>query len=141
LLAPVVDIEGELITLSITYLQAGQKVAEPMTARKMLSGTAGRDGCAVRLVPLAGPVMAIGEGVETCLAFARLSGLPTWSCLSSSLLGRFRPPPEVERLVVAVDRDDAGMRAAVKLANGAGVPVDVRLPANADFAEDLEVAP
>jgi len=136
LLAPVVDIDGELVTVHVTFLKDGWKLAnhEP---RKLLSGTTGRVGCAVRLMPLCGPVLAVGEGLETSLAFHKLSGLPTWSCLSSGLLGRFKPPPGVEHLVGAADRDDAGMAAADKLA-AAEVPVEIRLPVRKDFAADLE---
>jgi hypothetical protein len=136
LLAPVMDRNGELVTIHITYLQNGRKLAD-REPRKLLSGTTGRVGCAVRLMPLDGPVLAVGEGLETCLAFHKLSGLPTWSCLSSGLLGRFKPPPEVERLVVPADRDDAGINAADKL-SAARVPVEVQLPVRKDFAADLE---
>jgi hypothetical protein len=136
LLAPVVDINDELVTVHVTFLKDGRKLAD-REPRKLLSGTAGRIGCAVRLVPLDGPVLAVGEGLETCLAFHKLSGLPTWSCLSSGLLGRFQPPPEVERLVVPADHGDAGIKAADKLA-AAGIPVEVRLPVREDFAADLE---
>ncbi len=137
LLAPVVDIDGELVTVHVTFLKDGRKLAD-REPRKLLSGTTGRVGCAVRLMPLDGSVLAVGEGLETCLAFHKLSpGLPTWSCLSSGLLGRFQPPPGVERLVVPADRDDAGMKAADNLA-AAGIPVEVRLPVREDFAADLE---
>jgi len=137
LVAEVRDVDGELATVHVTYLEGGRKLAD-REPRKLLSGTTGRVGCAVRLMPLDGPVLAVGEGLETCLAFHKLSpGLPTWSCLSSGLLGRFQPPPGVERLVVPADHDDAGMKAADNLA-AAGIPVEVRLPAREDFAADLE---
>jgi hypothetical protein len=137
LVAEVRDVDGELATVHVTYLEGGRKLAD-RKPRKLLSGTTGRVGCAVRLMPLDGPVLAVGEGLETCLAFHKLSpGLPTWSCLSSGLLGRFQPPPGVERLVVLADRDDAGMKATDKLA-AAGIPLEIRLPARKDFAADLE---
>ena len=75
------DIEGEIVTAHVTYLQNGAKLSrhEP---RKILSAMTGRRGCAVRLLPVAGDVLGIGEGIETCLAASVLhDGLPVWSAL------------------------------------------------------------
>ena len=140
LLAEVRDMGGELVSAHVTYLQSGKKL-EGHTPRKLLSPLAGRTGCAVRLVPQDGPVLVVAEGLETALAAHRLLGLPTWSCLSAPLLGRFQPPSDVEQLVVAIDKDGAGISAARKLRDRLRLRVDLRVPRGADFAEDLEAAP
>jgi putative DNA primase/helicase len=114
LIAPVRDIDGHLITVHVTYLQSGRKIAnaEP---RKILSPLTGRTGCAVRLMRLDGDTLGIAEGVETALAAARLHGVPTWSALNASLLQKFEPPAGVRKVIVFADRDIAGLEAAGKL--------------------------
>jgi putative DNA primase/helicase len=113
LLADVVDVAGELVTVHATYLDQGKKLAgyEP---RKLLSKTTNREGCAVRLMPAA-EVLGIAEGIETALSAAVLDGIPVWAALNTSLLSRFEPPPGVTTLRVYGDRDEAGLMAALKL--------------------------
>jgi hypothetical protein len=137
LIAPVVDVDGELVTVHITYLENGWKL-QGRTCRKLLSGAHGRQGCAVRLMPF-GPRLAVAEGIETALAASRLLKVPCWSCLNTSLLQAFTPPPGVEELIVAQDNDAAGRLAAEKLQLRLRdmVTVTVRAPFLGDFAEDL----
>jgi putative DNA primase/helicase len=113
LVADVVDRAGELVTIHVTYLQAGRKLAshEP---RKLLSAVTGRIGCAVRLMPAA-DVLGIAEGIETALSAAAIDGLPVWAALNASLLARFEPPPSVALLRIYSDRDEAGLMAALCL--------------------------
>ena len=135
LLAEVRDRAGELVTLHVTYLQNNEKLSD-RAPRKLLSGTASRVGCAVRLVP-EGPVLAVAEGLESGLAAQSILRVPTWSCLSTSLLSAFQPPPEVERLVIAADRDVPGLTAAWKLRDRLDLQMELRVSRLADFAEDL----
>ena len=135
LLAEVLDIKGELVTLHVTYLQNNRKLTDH-PPRKLLSSTSGRIGCAVRLVP-AGPVLGIAEGIETALAAHRILKVPVWAALNTSLLGKFEPPAGVERQIIAADRDVAGLTAAWKLRDRATLPMELRVSTGADFAEDL----
>jgi putative DNA primase/helicase len=114
LLAAVRDIQGDLVTIHTTYLNAGRKLTahEP---RKLLSPMHGRQGCAVRLQRITGDVLGIGEGIETCLAAAQLRDIPTWAALNTSLLAKFTPPPTIKCLVIFADRDRAGLDAAARL--------------------------
>jgi putative DNA primase/helicase len=114
LLAPVVDVDGELVSAHATYVRDGRKLASH-DPRKLLSPLTGRAGCAVRLSPLVGDVLGVGEGIETCLAAAKLHGVPVWSALSAPLLARFEPPLCVRRLIIFADRDAAGLKSAVLL--------------------------
>jgi hypothetical protein len=75
IVAPLHDINGELVTCQVTYVKDGWKLRDH-EPRKTLSGTTGREGVAVRLLPLDGPVLAVGEGLETCLAYHRLNRHP-----------------------------------------------------------------
>ena len=115
LLAPVVDIGGELVTLHCTYLSGGQKLAEH-EPRKLLGPLTARRGCAVRLTP-ATNVLGIAEGIETALAATILHRVPVWAALNAALLAKFEPPAGIERLVIFADRDIAGLSAAWQLRN------------------------
>jgi putative DNA primase/helicase len=114
LIGEVRDIAGEIVTAHITYLEGGRKLAahEP---RKILSPMNGREGCAVRLTPITGDTLAIGEGIETCLAAAQVHGLPVWAALNTSMLAKFTPPAGVKRLVIMADNDVPGLQAAAAL--------------------------
>ncbi len=129
LVAPVRDIDGELATVHVTYLQQGQKL-QGYEPRKQLSGVNGRVGCAVRLMP-SGDTLGIAEGIETALAASRLHGLPTWSALSTALLSKFEPPLQVRRLLIFADNDVAGLQAAARLANRlqSRITFEIRSPA------------
>jgi hypothetical protein len=135
LVAEVRDIAGDLVTAHVTYLNGGQKLAD-RTPRKLLSGTGGREGCAVRLVP-EGRILAVAEGIETALAAIRVLRVPVWSCLSTGLLSAFKAPPGVDRLVIAADRDVPGLVAAWKLRARLDLPMELRVSLGADFSDDV----
>jgi hypothetical protein len=70
-------------------------------------------GSAIRLDPVAGDTIMIGEGVETNAVAGALLELPAWSAISAGNLGRGeRLPPEMLTVIIAVDRDPADERAA-----------------------------
>lgn len=113
LIALVKDINGELVTAHVTFLQDGRK--RPGDApRKILSPMTGRVGCAVRLGPVA-TALGVAEGIETALSATVLHNIPVWSCLNAGQLERFTPPAGVTELHVFADRDVAGLTAAGKL--------------------------
>jgi len=126
--ADVIDVAGELVTVHTTYLQGGQKL-DGYDPRKILSPMTGREGCAVRLMPAA-ELLGIAEGIETALSAAVLDEVPVWAALNTSLLSRFEPPPGVTRLRVYGDRDEAGLTAALKLLERlqGRIRVEMRIP-------------
>jgi putative DNA primase/helicase len=77
----------------------------------------------VKLWPMAGPQLVIGEGIETVLAAAtripyRDAPLqPAWSVLFAGALERFPVLQDVERLIILVDHDRTGINAAASCAN------------------------
>jgi putative DNA primase/helicase len=113
IVADVVDVEGELVTCHVTYLQHRSKLTE-YEPRKILSAMTDRTGCAVRLMP-ATDVLGIAEGIETALSAAVLDGTQVWAALNTSLLSKFEPPPGVLRLRIYADRDIPGLTAATTL--------------------------
>jgi putative DNA primase/helicase len=126
LLAPVLDVDGALVTVHATYLQHGRKL-EGHEPRKLLSALTGRTGCAVRLAPL-GPVLGIAEGIETALAAMQRHRVPVWAALNAAMLAKFTPPPGVQRLAIFADRDVAGLRAAWTLRDRTAIPCELHVP-------------
>jgi putative DNA primase/helicase len=113
LLAPLTDIDGELVTLRVTYLDGGQK-APVDNPRKFLSKLTGRRGCAVRLMP-AGELLGIAEGIETALSATAIDGVPVWAATTAVLLAKFEPPAGVTTLRIYADNDVPGLLAACQL--------------------------
>jgi putative DNA primase/helicase len=106
------------------------------------------DGGVVMLdMPLPGDTLGVAEGIETAAAAMQLSGIPCWSTLSAGGMPKFgawlgaNPKVlDISRLIVFADRDNAGESAAAALrdaAMAAGIQVEVWLPRNNDFADDL----
>ncbi len=55
--------------------------------------------------------LAIAEGIETALAFARV--FPTvWACIDAGNLASFPVLDGIESLTICADHDEAGLRAA-----------------------------
>jgi hypothetical protein len=88
-------------------------------------------GAAVRLFP-AGPELAIGEGVETCLAFQQATGIPAWATLGGGM-ANFEPPllDVVSTLILIEDQDEPGRKSVAKAAvrlTGIGHQIRVARP-------------
>ena len=92
------------------------RIALTADGRKIERRMLGRTG-AVKLWP-PGAQLVVGEGIETVLAAAtriRNRGAllqPAWSMVSSHALGRLPVIPGVERLIILVDHDEAGLTAS-----------------------------
>lgn len=110
LLAAVTASDGTMVAIHRTYLRrdgSGKAEAEP--AKASLGPV---HGGAVRLDP-AGPELVVGEGIETTAAAGKLTGLPAWSAVACGNMARSMVLPEIVRsVVIAMDRDPAGERAA-----------------------------
>jgi putative DNA primase/helicase len=144
LIAEVRDGAGELVTLHVTYLAAGRKL-EQHAPRKLFSALTGHSGCAARLLPIAGDVLGVAEGLETAIAAQKLHDVPTWAALNAGLLAKFEPPPAVRTLIIFADRDVAGLEAVTRLMERLQnrLHVEVRVPPEhaKDWAEVLADSP
>jgi putative DNA primase/helicase len=111
LIALVCDVTGAPVGIHRTYLaRDGSKArVEPVKASLGPVWTG-----AIRLQGLApGDLLVIGEGIETAASAGRVMGLPAWAAISAGNLAKALVlPPEVSRVVIAADRDDAGRDAA-----------------------------
>jgi hypothetical protein len=99
-----------------TFLRAdGAGKAQVTSPRKMLGSV--RSG-AVRLAAVHSS-LALGEGLETCLAYMQLTGTPTWSVLSAAGFRFVILPalPLASTVFLLVDLDPAGEEATTIAAN------------------------
>jgi len=102
----VTDYKDRPLGIHRTFLKGNAKA--PVDPAKMLLGPC--RGGAVRLAPASDEVL-VGEGIETCLSVMQEVGLPAWAALSAPGLAALVLPPEVRRVIVLADGDDAGEQA------------------------------
>jgi putative DNA primase/helicase len=102
---------GEPLTLHRTWVRADGSKA-PVNAPRMLLGGHRKKGGVIRLFPGA-PHSALGiaEGVETALTLAH-AVRPVWATVDAGNMGTLPVIPCVGALVIGVDHDPAGMKAA-----------------------------
>lgn len=126
--------DGRMVNLHRIYLDGEGNKAPVPQPKKMTALVEGQTvtGAAIQLMPVKSNVLAVAEGVETALAVATATGLPVWSCVSSTLLENFVPPKSVDCVLIYADKDrsKAGEKAALKLkhrlmANGLNVRIYV----------------
>lgn len=92
------------------------------------------DGAAVRLAPVNGVRLGIGEGIETSLAAAKRFQVPTWAALNSAMLAKWEPPVGIEEVLIFGDCDPAfggqaaAYAAAHRLAARRRLKVEVHIP-------------
>jgi Toprim domain/CHC2 zinc finger/DNA polymerase family A len=106
-----------LMRNAVTDVPVGvQRIAFTADANKIDRRMLGNHGV-VKLWP-AGKELIIGEGLETVLAAASRVPYddkplqPAWAALSANMLGGFPVLNGVERLIILVDHDEAGLTAA-----------------------------
>lgn len=138
LIAAITDTDGQLTGVHRTWLARDGSDKAPLdTPRRAMGAVLGH---AIRFGQAQDAQIA-GEGLETILSLLSIfPKLPMAACTSANHLAAFMPPPGLQRLYVARDRDDAGMMAFSALAAKAltrgfkAMPLD---PVTADFNDDL----
>lgn len=112
LLGLVVNAGGEPIAVHRTFLRHDGATKAGATPTKATLG--GVWTGAIRLDPLAAELV-VGEGIESSASAGLLLGLPAWAAISAGNLATGLVLPEVVRsIVVAVDHDPPGQRAATQ---------------------------
>lgn len=138
LLAKVTDLDGTLTGVHRTWLDPTNACKAPVKRPRKAMGHLLGHG--VRLGQ-ATDVLATGEGLETMLSVRMaLPKLPVVAALSANHLSALILPPDLKRLYIAVDADEAGAIASDKLADRAEADriEAIRLtPRHGDFNEDL----
>jgi len=113
LLAAILDPDGRLAAVEITYLAAnGARALDLRLPRKTVGAPLA--GSAVRLDPAA-PRMLVAEGVFTTLSASERFGLPGWALLSTRNLRAWSPPLGVGSVLIAADRGQDGEASAERL--------------------------
>jgi putative DNA primase/helicase len=105
LIAPFRSIEGDTITAvhRIALNADGTKLG-----RRML-GIVSR--AAVKLDQIGGDTLAIGEGVESCMAARQLGHAPAWALGSVGAISFFPVLDDIKRLVILGEAGEASARA------------------------------
>lgn len=142
MLAAVTDLGGRITGVHRSWLAAkGRGLApleKPRKALGMLLGNgvrfpAANPGAADRLI--------VGEGIETVLSVhAALPDWPAVAALSANHLAALDPPPGLRVLAIALDADEAGRQAALRVrerAEALAVTVIDLQPRLKDFNDDL----
>lgn len=129
LIARISDAEDRLTGIEVAYLAPN---GLPAPGLRVGRKTVGRvpPGAAVRLCPAA-PTLLVAEGVITTLSAMERFGLPGWALMGAANLAVWRPPLEAGRILIAADRDPAGLAAAARLSRRlrrAGLAVQVASP-------------
>ena len=107
LIAAVRD-EAGLVAVHRTLLDPSDERG-PARARKCALGPLGRG--AVRLGGGARR-MGLAEGIETAMSAAALFGMPCWATLGTERFRHVALPETAEELILFLDHDDGGRRAA-----------------------------
>ena len=121
------------------FLSDDGRAKAAVTKPKMTLGPFGTG--AVRLGE-ASRTIAVGEGLETCLAVQQSTGIRTWAAIGTSNMKTLILPPVAQHVVVLADHDEAGKKAARIAAERwvlEGRRVEIALPPTegSDFADLL----
>jgi hypothetical protein len=143
MLAPIVNLDGEQTGVHMTYLRAdgAGKADLPKEFQRETRGLI--RGGAIRLgayVP--DDELLTGEGIETTLSAMEIFGLPGWAAIYAGGLKTMELPPEVKRILIAADHDEAGRQCALAardrwIAEGRMVRVKVPPVPGQDFNDVL----
>lgn len=103
-------LDGRIATIHRTWLTPeGTKPAlQPHRKQYVVRPLAPVQGAAIRLDEPVGPILHLGEGLETMLVVRAITRQPTWSCLDANLLSQVELPEHVKVVVVWGDFDRSG---------------------------------
>ena len=133
LVAALCDPNGVVQGVEVTLLSTHGSANAPVATPRRVIGTL--IGGAVQL-DIVDETLLVAEGVATTLSAAQVFDLPAWALLTAYNLACFTPPARVRRLVVAADRDKAGLRAASALAERVDPLLEVEIaPPPAGFGD------
>jgi phage/plasmid primase-like uncharacterized protein len=112
IVALVVNVTGEPIAVHRTYLAPNGHGKAAVSPQKASLGPV--SGGTIRLNALKPHTpLVIGEGLETSASAGLMMGAPAWAAISAGNMARnLALPPEVTEVIIAVDPDAPGRRAA-----------------------------
>ncbi|MDD9723572.1 toprim domain-containing protein [Sulfitobacter sp. PR48] len=140
LLAKITDNRGQITGCARTYLDPSTGGLAEIESPKRILGQL--HGHAIRFWSGASRGdLIVGEGLENTLSIG--TALPEFdlaSCLTTTHLGLFIPPPGIKRIWIARDNDEAGRNASMRLRNQLelrDIACGDLVPAMGDFNDDL----
>ena len=108
MIAAIRDLQGAIVTLHRSYLTTCGAKANVACARKMLPvpGDKSVSGSAIQIggFPQDG-VLGVAEGFESAASPLKVYGIPTWSCVSATIMEKFEPPKGVHTILGWEDKD------------------------------------
>ncbi len=115
-IALVQDMSGAGVAVHRTYLAADGQAKANIEPQKASLGPVW--GGAIRLADARPDTpLVIGEGIETSASAGRLIGAPAWAAISAGNLGKgLILRPDIRDIIIAVDPDPAGEKAASQAA-------------------------
>lgn len=130
---------NEPLSLHRTWITPTGKAA--LDAPRLLLANHEIKGGVIRITPddEVGALLGIAEGIETALSLA-WTPLHVWACIDAGHLGAFPALAGINELVIAVDQDDAGFKAAAACADrwvAAGKTVYLTKQKNNDLNDEL----
>jgi hypothetical protein len=107
MVAEVLDRNGNFVAVHRTYLHHLKPTKAPVDGAKLSLGHLKEMGAAIRLAP-AGPVMIVGEGIETVLSVMQEMQLPGWAAIACANMAAIDLPYCVKEVLIAADGDEPG---------------------------------
>ena len=105
--------DRRILGIHRTFIHHDGKGKIPFSKPKMMLGLCTQG--AVRLAK-AGPKLAVGEGIETCLSVLQGTDIPVWAALSTSGVKALVLPSCVKEVILCPDGDEQGEKAAKETA-------------------------
>lgn len=133
--------DRQIVGIHRTFIRHDGKGKIPFSKPRMMLGPCAQG--AVRLAK-AGPKLAVGEGIETCLSVLQETDLPVWAAGSAPNIKALILPSCVKEIILLPDGDEPGEIAAKEAARrfiseGRAVKI-ARPPQGMDF-NDVLLAP
>ena len=143
LMSPLQDSEGHVTSVQLVYLDPTTCDAIRDKSGRRLKRTFGamKDGAVRLAMPFS--TLGIAGSVEDACAAMSLFTLPVWAVCGEGRLATVWTPPEIERLIIFADADEAGRRLAEMARerhSSAVKTVDIQYPETGkDWAEYLSM--
>ena len=116
MIAKVTDPDNKPVSIHRTYLLASGERPKIGKTKMLMAGTI-PEGSAIRLQPYQN-ILGIAEGIETAFSASAIFDIPVWAAISATIMVKWKPPENVERIVIFGDNDRnfVGQLSAYRLA-------------------------